>query len=335
MNDNISVVRASQSFPEGRRVGAILLARTGSSAGSYFATGADGTLTLFKRHLAINGFYARSNSDALPSAGAGQVSVDWESQDFYASASYLQIGTAFDAQLGYFPLTGVKSEVLAAGYTPVIRNDLIQQVSIESQVTIARNMVDQRIFDRVAVSASAVTLEQAQIQVQALPSIEQVYEAFPLGSGRVNVDPGRYEQLGLAFNATTAPRRRVVAGIGYLGGDLFAGKRRSPSANLALNLGRVTSSVLYRLFVVDYNGSRATGHQISAQAAYAYTPLARSTLMIETNTFSSRGLIQFVTAYTFGELSTIALVVRGVSGSSLAWRSPHAIGTTIRTSARS
>jgi hypothetical protein len=317
MNDNVSVGRFSQTFAEGRRVGAIVLGRTGDSGGDYIAGGADGTLTLFDRHLFLNGFVAQTASTAAKRSGAAQVSLDWSSQDFYASAAYVDVGKAFDAQLGYFPLTGVRSEILAAGYTPVIRNDLVQQVLLESQLTLARDRGDQRIFDRGAVSASAVTIEQAVIQAQLLPAIEQVAQDFPLANGRVNVLAGRYDQLGYSINATTAPRRTVVGGLGYLGGDLFAGRRRAPSASLGLNLGRFTTTVLYRLFLVNYGTDSIEGHQISARAGYSYTPLAKSTLVVETNTFASRGLAQFITSYTFGELSTIALVVRGTSGSTL------------------
>jgi len=319
MNDNVSVGRFTQTFPEGRRVGGILMGRTGQGVSDYLAGGVDGTLTLVDRHLALSGFLAQSAGDAGRS-GAGQASIDWTSQDFYASVAYVDVGKAFDAQLGYFPLTGVRSQLVGAGYTPVVRNDLLQQVQIEGQLLLAQDRADRRVFDRGVVSASASTIDQASIEVRVSPAIEQVAVDFPLANGRVTVPAGRYEQMALTLAASTAPRRPVVATLGYVGGDLFTGRQRSPSLTLGLNLGRFNASALYRLYLLDFPGVSLEGHQVSARASYAYGPLARSTLFVETNTLSARAVVQFVTSYTFGELSTVALVVRGTSGSTLEQR---------------
>ena len=47
--------------------------------------------------------------------------------------SHNDIGRTFDAQLGYFPLTGVRAETFAAGYTPLVRTDLVHQVFLDAQ----------------------------------------------------------------------------------------------------------------------------------------------------------------------------------------------------------
>ena len=314
MNDNVSVGRVTESFGEGRHIGAIILGRTGS-IDHYVAGGADGAMTIFDRHMTLSGFYAASASDENKRSGAGQVSLDWASEDFYASAAYLDVGTDFDAQLGYFPITGMRNQRIAAGYTPVIRSDLLQRMALEGQLSIATDRADQRIFDRGVVSATATTLEDAFIQVQVRPSIEQVTPDFPLANGRINVVSGRYEQMVLYAAASTAPRRPVVVGVNYTGGDLYGGTQRAPAASLGLNLGRFSMSALYRLFLIEYGLTSLTGHQLSASASYGFSPLAKQTFVIETNTISARGLVQSVTSYIFGQLSEIDLVLRATSGS--------------------
>ncbi len=316
MDDTIGIARVSQTFDEGRRIGFLGLARTGD-AGRYVGGGVDGTLTFLDRHVALSGFLAQTASDQSRRSGAGQLTLEMNAQDFYARASHTDVGTAFDAQLGFFPLTGARTEVFAAGYTPVVKNDLLQQVFLDAQITLARDRAETRIFDRGIVGAAVSTPSGGFFQVEVEPGIEQVARDFTLANERVQVLAGRYDVMVLKLYATTAPRRPVVARVGYLTGDLFAGTRRAPSLTIGLNLGRFTSSVLYRLFLVRYGESSLTEHQVSATAGYAFTPLAKSTLVIETNTLQGTALAQFITSYTFGALSTVALVVRGTSGSTV------------------
>lgn len=316
LQDSVSVGRVSQTFDEGRRIGVIGLGRFDEN-GQYLAGGVDGTLTLLDRHVAVTGFLAQTKSDQHRRSGAGQLSLDLTAQDFHARMTHADIGTAFDAQLGFVPLTGVRSDTIAGGYTPVVRNDLIQRFYFEGQLTLARDRSDARVYDRGAINATIETPELAYLDVAVLPAIEQVASDFRLANERVLVTAGRYETMVLRMTAGTAPRLPVVASVRYQAGDLFAGTLRSPSFTLGLNLGRFTSTTLYRLFLVHYGDTSLVEHQVSATAGFSYTPLAKSTLVIESNTLAGRALAQFLTSYTFGALSTVSLVLRATSGSTV------------------
>jgi hypothetical protein len=126
---------------------------------------------------------------------------------------------------------------------------------------------------------------------------------------------------------TTAPRRTVVFGVGYQGGDLYDGQRRAPSATIGFNLGRFTSKTTYQLFILSYpdrtnidpkyTAQNFVGHRLSTSATYAYTPLARTSLLVEANTVAARAVAQLATSVQFGALSTLSLALRATSGSTV------------------
>jgi hypothetical protein len=108
-----------------------------------------------------------------------------------------------------------------------------------------------------------------------------------------------------------------VWGLGYGGGDLFDGLRRVPSATFGLNLGRFATRLKYQLFLLQYGPERFPGHEIDASASYAYSPRAKTVLLVDANTVAARGTAQLVTSIQFWTASTISLAFRATSGSTL------------------
>jgi hypothetical protein len=316
LSDNATVGRVTETIM-GQRLGAIFLNRAGDSGG-YTSGGGDVALSFYDRHLQVSGFYAGSSFSGLGVSGAGAGTLGWKSQDVYAQATYMDIGKSFEAPLGFFPITGVQSEQFAAGYTPVLRSDLVQQVLIDGQLTLAKDRdTGARIFDRGVVAGSIQTIQQALVQVGVAPAIENVTAPFPIGNGRITVAPGTYKVLVTQIDFLSPPRARVVWGLGYTGGDLFDGLRRAPSATFGLNLGRFSTRAKYTLFLLRYGPEEFAGHEIDANASYAYSPRAKTTLIVDANTVAARATAQLVTAIQFWTASTISLAVRATSGSTI------------------
>ncbi len=316
LSDNATIGRVTETY-EGQRIGAIFLNRAGDSGG-YTSGGADALVSLYDRHLQFSGFYAASQSQGSNLTGSGEGTVAWKSQDFYLQSTYMEIGRSFNAPLGYFPITGARAEMFAAGYSPVVRNDLVQQVFLDGQLSLVTDRdSNQRIYDRGVVAASITTIQNAVVQASVQPAIENVTTAFPIGNGTITVLPGKYTVMVTQVNVTTAPRRPVVFGVGYTGGDLYDGKRDSPSATLGLNLGRFAAKATYQLFILSYNNEQFDGHELDASASFAYTPRAKTTLLVGMNTIAERANAQLVTSWQFGLLSTLSLALRGTSGSTI------------------
>ncbi len=316
LNDNATIGRFSQTI-EGQRFGGIIV-HTGGASPSYTAGGPDAQLDLYDRHLKISTFFAGSRLDNTTSA-AGEGTVAWKSQEVYAKATYLDIGKGFQAPLGFFPLTGVRAEVVAAGYTPVLRGDLVQQVFIDTQLSIVRDRdSDDLVYRRGVIGAGITTIDGAVVAAAVQPSTENVTEAFPIGS-KIMVMPGMYKPFSTQFDLTSPPDRTFVFGLHYNGGDLYEGTRNAPGGMVGINLGRITARLNYFLYILKFPDQMQSfyGHDVSLNASFAYTPLARTSLVMEADTVSERAVAQVTTTVQFGRLSSFTLALRGSSGSTI------------------
>jgi hypothetical protein len=313
LTDNVTVLRFNESFDHGRRIGNLILARQGD-AGRYLSSGVDGAYTLFDEHLQLSGFYARSATAGKGAGGLGEADIAWATEDYNAKLQVLDVERGFDGQLGFVPLVDIRSTVVSAFYTPVVSNDRVRQLVLGGQLDRTRTHTDATVYDRGTAEATASMLDGSSFSVKVSPSIEVVSSPFGLGANRITVGAGRYDVMVVQAQWSSPPRRTVEATLSYTEGDLFAGYRRNPSLMLTLNRGHFTGSAQYQLYFLRYDATTLTGHQLSVRSTYAYTPLARSTAILEWNTLTLRGAAQLVTAYQFGALSSIALVVGGTSG---------------------
>ncbi|XXT17142.1 DUF5916 domain-containing protein [Sorangium sp. So ce429] len=311
--DSATVVRLNHSFGDGNRLGNIFMARTGSVS-DYLATGIDGQYTMFDQHLTLSGFYARSTTEGEGAGSIGSARLAWASQDFNAGASFLGVDEAFDPQLGFVPATGILSTTFHGAYTPLVTSDLIRQVLLEASVTRTTGLDDTRVYDRGTFGISAEALNRSLLAVRLMPSIEQVADDFKIAADRITIPAGRYNVLVAQISLDTPPRRVVEAHLGYTEGDLFGGYQRALNARLKVNRGRFSGSATYELTGLRYGGRRLVGHRISTSNTFTYTPLARTTLIVEANTLTLRSIAQLVSSYTFGELSTASLTFSGGTG---------------------
>jgi hypothetical protein len=213
----------------------------------------------------------------------------------------------------------VLAETVAAGYTPVVRSDHVQQVFIETQVSNVRDIdTDAMVYRRAVISGSLQTIDGAEIGVAVQPSTENVTAAFPIGS-RINIPIGLYHPIVTGFQLLSPPNRSFVFGVSYLGGDLFDGTRNAPGAMLGVNLGRFTARFNYTFYLLKFSDQTPPitfyGHDIALTASYAYTPLARTAVVLEMDTVASRASALVTTSYQFGTLSALTFSIRGSSGS--------------------
>ncbi len=324
-NDNATVGRVSETF-EGQRLGAIVLACGTCGEGTdamgnptavqYTAVGGDAQLSMMERHLIISGFgTATRTGDAT--SGAGEGTVSWRSEDFYAKGSLLDTGKDFQAPLGFFETTGVRAETVAAGYTPVIRRDHVQQLFLEGQFSnVADRDSDALVYRRSTIAGSLQTYEAAELAVSVMPATEVVAQPFAIGANKIMVPAGRYHVLETNLQLLSPPGRTFVFGITYTGGDLFDGSRNAPGATIGLNLGRLTTRASYTLYLLKFADQNLsfTGHDASLTASFSYSPLARTAVVREMDTVAARASALVATTIQFGTLSALTLALRGSSG---------------------
>jgi hypothetical protein len=313
LDDHVTVARYNQSFDHGRRLGNLFLYRDGGG-GRYLSGGVDGAYTLLDEHLALAGFYARSATQGSGSGAIGEAEISWATEDYNAKLQYLDVGDRFDAQLGFVPVTGIRSTVVSAFYTPVVSNDRVRQLVLGGQLDRTRTQSDAPVYDRASFEATALMLDGSSFSAKTTPSIEQVAAPFGLAANRITVPAGRYDVMVVQVVWASPPRRTLEAQISYTEGDLFAGYRRNPSLQLTANAGHFTGTAQYQIYLLRYDDQKLTGHQLDLRATYAYTPLARTTLIVAWNTLTLRSAAQIVSSYLFGSLSSVALVAGATSG---------------------
>jgi hypothetical protein len=313
LNDNISVVRFNQNFGEGRRVGAIFLGRTGDVS-NYAAEGVDGSFSLFDRRFIIDGFLARTETQGAPSSGMGEIRTSFATENFNLSASYLDVGTAFDAQLGLVPVTGSRSTWITVGYKELLGSDLQKKITLYAGLNDTKDRGDVLIYDNAFAQALLTLNNGAQILARFTPSIQNITTPLPLNAGRLTITDGRYAQMDYELYYRSAARLPVVVTLDYQGGDLYAGQVQSPAVTLELNLGRFSTSSQYQFYDIRYNGQELSGHQVSSVTSFSYSSLAKTTLVVQANTLINRAVAQLVNSYWFGLLSRVSLVVSKSTG---------------------
>ena len=79
----------------------------------------------------------------------------------------------------------------------------------------------------------------------------------------------------------------------------------------------VSARATYTLYLLKFAdlGASYTGHDASLTASYAYSPLARTAVVLQLDTVAARASALATTTIQFGTLSAITFSVRGSSGS--------------------
>ena len=158
--DNATIGRVTETY-EGQRIGAIFLnrARRPPALIPRWAPTPRSASTITISRSAV--FTQEPNPPASMSVVQAKGPWRGRAKIFYLQSTYMDIGKSFDAPLGYFPIIGARSEQFAAGYSPVVRSDLVQQVFLDSQLSIVRDRdTEARVYDRGVVAASITTIKQ-------------------------------------------------------------------------------------------------------------------------------------------------------------------------------
>src|SRR5262249_38830228 len=162
--------------------------------------------------------------------------------------------------------------------------DHVQQVFVEGQVSNVRDYdTDDLVYRRATIAGSLQTITGAEVQVAVEPATENVTAPFPIGGNVRTVPAGQYKGLGTRLELTSPPNGTFVFGVRYFGGDLFDGTRNAPGGMIGVNLGRFTARATYMFYVLKFPNEMVNfyGHDVVLTASYAYSPLARTAVVLE------------------------------------------------------
>jgi hypothetical protein len=306
---NFAVARGQQFFDNGSRLGAIFLNTSDPSQPSaYRAYGADGQIAFYDEHMRVSGFGARTDTAGAPSGYAGNLNLNWTSDQFIARGSYLYVGDTFDPRLGYYPLTGIRQAEFEAAYAPRVYTDLVRRLKIDGVVSRTGGLDGSLLIDRQSLNILGHFSNQGDFGVNVVHSLDGVVTPFTLAGGRINIPAASYDSLYAEVYVDSAPGRYSFQ-LDYLEGTFFGGYRRMPSAQLRLRLSRFNGAVKWQFFDLTAGGTHASGQRVSAQAVLAFTPEIKSTFYLELNTLDPAAVAELVFSYSFGRLSSVLLVL--------------------------
>ena len=351
---HVTVLRARHTLGASY-AGAIGMNRTQPyDVNEYSAGGLDGKLSLLKDHLVVSGFLLGSSKlewvDALAgpiaiedpqykrlSSLAGSGSVAFTSQDFVASASYLDVGDDFRADLGFFDRIGVRRSEFNAMYRPVVQNDLVRAVRIGASVVrlldrrgdYADPTTDDPLLQRLTTSIEAVLQNRAFISLSIGQNTDWIDRTFYVAGARMGISPGRYEGLVTTVSFLPAPWGRLQAGGSYQEGYFFGGYQRVLSPEFQLLLDRFALRLLYQQFYIrpgplsftqqDVGQDTIHGARVSAQLLYAPLPDLRLSANVEGNTLDETAVTQLVATWRLDGLTSLAFVANRSGPGLRAW----------------
>ncbi len=316
---NATIMRVNHSFGGQTRLGAIAMNRADAvGLSSFRALGLDGSYALLDEHLVLSGFLAATQATALDATGSsatttglgGYAAVDFVSQQIAANVSYQNQGVGFAPQLGYAEIPNSQRTDMGLTYTPQLHSDLVRTVAIRPAVSRVTDAVNRPIVDQQTLTLTTALLSNANLALTFTHRVDTVASAFSIGAGRLMIPAGQFDSVLGEVSLATPPGQTVGVGLGYLEGNYFGGYERIPRLDLSLRLGGFTGTTGYKL--VWLKGPDATtllSHVLSLRAFYAFTADARTSLSIDANTLDGTAVAQLLFSWTFGNLSTLSIVI--------------------------
>lgn len=348
---NITVARLNKLFGNATHLGMIFLNRAaptqlGLQVSDYRAYGADGAYGLLHDRLILSGFWARSESlqpvdltegpifgygllgpTHLVPGVAGNATIQWISQEFQASASYVDVSHTFDPQLGFFEQVGIRRNEVSANYNPQTHIDLVHDVSVGAKWSQTTDVHDAIRTDARTLSLGAALLDTSVIQASLLQTTDAVDHLFKIAGRRLIIPPGTYDANRVSFFVGLPQRRTTMLSLGYTEGGLFGGHERILTLDGRLNLGPFTGGATYQFYEVhagpsmtvllDENVLRA--HRLSARLMFAFTPDLRTNLAVEASTFDPTATLQWLTSWRFSTTGQLTLVASRTGPSVWSW----------------
>jgi Domain of unknown function (DUF5916) len=341
-----STVARAQYVDGANRLGAIALNQSQPwSVSSYRAAGVDGALSMYKDHLTLDGFYAFSDklfqTKGLGAAarprperddferlhdGAWQVAAGWRAREFRLNTAYLDVGTDFSADLGFFQRTNVRRIDADTSYRPQLNRDLVRSLAIGASVSQLRTRTTDRVEAEKARTYIEGTLSDGTTLAASITrGLDQPASTFFLADNRLRIPSGSYTGVVTNVSISTAEQRAISGTLSAEDGDFFGGTRRVLSPDVFLRFGTLAARLTYQYFEirpgsriifpsgVDEDEPKLRAHRVSARLVFAPTTDLVISGAVEVNTFDPRATTQLVASWRLKALTNLVVVLNRTS----------------------
>ncbi len=137
---NLTVLRVRRGVLAKSSVGAIFLNREGGPGLEYNRTGGFDALFTLGTHLDLGGLLAKTFTPGVAGRDwAGAFDFGWKSDRFDYSATYLDIGERFNAEMGFIPRTDIRNSKGRVAWTPRPKWKGVRQLTLAGSVNYYEN----------------------------------------------------------------------------------------------------------------------------------------------------------------------------------------------------
>lgn len=270
---NYTVGRIKRDVLSQSSVGLIFTNRQGGAGADYNrALGIDAGLNL-GRALNVSGFLAKTFSPETSGADvAGAVDVAWRSDRFSHGATYLDVGSRFNPEMGFVVRRDIRNWRGRAAWTPRPRWPGVRQVTLGASVNYFET--HDGVVDSRTEQAEFVVQRQdsSSVRFTAIREYDLLPSTFTVGAGAIA--PGEYGWTAWRVNYVSNASRRVYGSATVERGGYYDGEKATYRA--ALNFVLKDTLLIEPNFTVNVidlpDRPTYTTNTLNTRVSYSFSP---------------------------------------------------------------
>lgn len=301
--NNFGVFRIKRDVFSRSNIGAIFTNRQSDRAGDYNRLfGFDGNFVFFK-NLHLQSFISKSETPGLEADDwAGRARMLWDSDFLLAEIDHLNIGSNYNAEVGWVPRPDQQKTSLAFGIKPRPDSRIVRQLVFRTRmdyIANRQNIVESKTFHLFTLEAFFQSGDHIEIDFHR--EFERLFRPFRLRN--LLIPPGDYRVRELRVEYTASPARKIagspilrfVRENGFWGGH-HTELRLNPDIKLSENL---LIGIGYALDDVDVPQGSFTAHVINSRFNYSFSDRWLTSTTVQYNNLANLVNFRFRLNYIF------------------------------------
>ncbi len=271
---NYSVVRVKRDVFSESTVGAMFLNREGGPGAAYNrSAGVDVNLVMAGGDARLTGLLAKTFTPGIARGDwAGALDFSYQKDRYNYDLTYLDVGDAFNAEMGYIRRTDIRNPRVKAAWTPRPAWRGVRQLSIGGLVDAYATHAG-RTESRTDDGWFGLTFEDTStLTIEALRDYDLLDAPWPLGRGVVPAGGYRWNTGRVSY--ASSPRHRVT-GSGYVeAGGYYSGDKQTWSGGISvLPLDTLLIDLAYARNRITLPAVVPYGtNTVSARVSYSFSP---------------------------------------------------------------
>ncbi|MDA0330274.1 MAG: DUF5916 domain-containing protein [Gemmatimonadetes bacterium] len=284
---NYSVFRVKRDILNRSSLGALITNRSVavSGSGANRAYGLDASFAFFE-NLELGGYWARTEAPALDTKDdSWQAAASYEGDTYGANASYLEVGAAFNPEIGFLRRSDFAKSAASVRFSPRPTSIAwIRKLTWETGVTFFGDGSGSMESRRQSGNFDLELESSDQYSIEIVREFERIDAPFFVTSD-LAIPMGRYTFTSQRVSYTSGPQRRLSGSVSYQWGSFYHGSIRA----LTVNQGRVvvTNQLSLEpgvsLNLLELPEGEATQAVFRLRADYAFTPRMFASSLVQYN----------------------------------------------------